>query len=918
MANTASERSHDFLESAITLFNKKDYRGAIIQIRNALQQDPRNLSARVLFGRALLRLGDGAAAERQLWTARNAGADEALVIVPLGQALMLQRKYKLLLDEIRIGNRLPHVEAEIRFMRGQAHLERNDLGPAEKELAVALKLAPNDGKVLLGLARLRHIDGKIDQAHELIERALKADPNLADAWHAKGEVLRFHRDYANALKYYDRTIELRPDHIPARLARAAILIDTNRHEKALEDVLVVRKILPDNPQASYLHAMILTVQGKYEEASSVIRDVSGFLDGVDADTVLSSPRATLLRGIINYSRRRFDEAYTYLARYVQLVPHHAGARKMLGYILLQRKDSLSAAKMLEPAKKLAPDDVELLTLLGTAHLRNGNYEKAAAVFQQASRLAPDAATLKTHLAISQLAIGQREAAATGLEEVMEASPSIGRSDIILGMIKLRNGDPDGALNIAKRLAEKEPDNPFPSNLAGLAHMQKGKLAEARTSFEMALNLQPSFTPPQFNLAALDLKEGKVDQAKQRYLDILERRPTETRAFMGLSTIAEKAGDVETAIKWLEQLKKVNQKDIKALLRLVSLYQKVGRVREAQQIAYGLEEQYPQNLDVLEAKAGTEIAIGQTAKAIATFRVASYAAKEIPTRMIRIANQQIKLRDYDGARSSLKVLISQDPDFIPAHIALVKLEARAGGTEKALEMAEALRMGYPNVPVGDLLVGDLLVELSEYEAAEKAYGAGLVKQNGALFAIRLYQVGKKQGKDREALSRLARWNRENPGNASVMRVLATAYMAGDPQKAIEAHEAFLRDRPKDPIILNNLAVLYQERGDPRALETAERAYDLAPGSPVLMDTYGWILVQQGDAAGGLRYLREAQARASSRIEIRYHIAVALKQLGREDEARRELKDILKSRQEFSGRAAAVTLLEQLRKKSPVTP
>lgn len=65
-AKTANDLSYEYYEDALRLFGLKDYRAALIQLKNALQQDHRNLSARVLLGKTYLRLGDGTAAERQL------------------------------------------------------------------------------------------------------------------------------------------------------------------------------------------------------------------------------------------------------------------------------------------------------------------------------------------------------------------------------------------------------------------------------------------------------------------------------------------------------------------------------------------------------------------------------------------------------------------------------------------------------------------------------------------------------------------------------------------------------------------------------------------------------------------------------------------------------------------------------------
>jgi putative PEP-CTERM system TPR-repeat lipoprotein len=913
-ASTAKERSYEFYESAISLFNKRDFRAALIQLKNALQQDPRNLSARVLLGKTLLSLGDGVGAERQLWSARNAGADEALIIVPLGRALMLQRKYKLLLDEVRAGNRVKPVEAEVRFLRGQAHLERRELARAEKDFQTAIALSGEHGKALLGLARLRHLEGENKEAEKFVDRALKVAPDNPDASYSKAEILRVRRDFAGALKHYSRTIEINDSHVPARISRAATFIDSNRHNDALADVLYIRRVLPQNPQGIYLHAMILTLNGKYAEANEALRDVANVLDNADPNEVVNDSRAMLLRGVIAYSRRRFDDAYPYLSRFVELVPHHAGARKMLGAILLRRDEALAAVKMLEPAVRIAPDDANLLALLGNAHMRNKDYEKATDAFQKAVEIAPDLKSIKTQLALSQLAIGDNVSATAELETVVAGNQSIGQAEIILGMAKLKDGDHRATLEIAERLSKKEPLNPFPSNLAGLAYLQAGMNAKARESFERALQLQPGYGPPQFNLASIDIAEGKVGQAKQRYESLLEQRPNETRAMMGLASIAEKAGELKSAINWLDQVKKIDETNIGAQLRLIALYQRIARDRDALQLAMELEERNPKNLDVLEAKAATEVATGQTTKAIATLRLAAYTAKQFPNRLMGIANRQLKLRDFEGAQSTLKTLISQDPDFLPAHIALVNLEAQSGGVENALDMAEALRTAYPNIPIGDMLAGDMLTKLKRYDEAEAAYRKGLSKGNGAGFAIRLFQLRKHQGKADLALQELKEWDNANPGRPGVQRVLATAYMnAGQTDKAISVHEAFAQAQPNDPAILNNLAILYLKKNDPRALATAERALKLAPGSPALLDTYGWILVQKGEASRGLRHLRDAQTRASNRPEIRYHIAVALNKLGRFAEAQREIKDLLGSKQEFADKRAAQLLLQKLQTK-----
>ena len=70
------------------------------------------------------------------------------------------------------------------------------------------------------------------------------------------------------------------------------------------------------------------------------------------------------------------------------------------------------------------------------------------------------------------------------------------------------------------------------------------------------------------------------------------------------------------------------------------------------------------------------------------------------------------------------------------------------------------------------------------------------------------------------------------------------------------------------------------------------------------------MQQGEAARGLELLRAAYSRASRRPGIRYHLAVALSRLGRADEARSHLNDILKMNDLGDLEPEARSLLNQL--------
>ena len=70
------------------------------------------------------------------------------------------------------------------------------------------------------------------------------------------------------------------------------------------------------------------------------------------------------------------------------------------------------------------------------------------------------------------------------------------------------------------------------------------------------------------------------------------------------------------------------------------------------------------------------------------------------------------------------------------------------------------------------------------------------------------------------------------------------------------------------------------------------------------------MQQGEYAQGLQLLREAHARTANDARVRYHLAVALHHLGRNKEAREELRLALATDTHFEGAEQALSLLNAL--------
>ena len=905
------QKASEYYENALEYFNGKDYAQAVIELKNALQADPRSLPARVLLGRVYVRIHDGASAEKELIRARRSGADNELTLVPLAHAYLMQQKFEALLDEIDIAGQGPEITGEVRILQGNAHLELRDLDKAEAAFAEASRLLPENAIAHLSMAKVHMHRAEFEAAEALLTTAAALAPNEAEVWFAKGELHRLAGDFEAAVSDYDVALELSPDHIETRINRAAVYIDLKRDDDAFADIKYAASIIPNDPQVAYLYGLILMRSGDLSEAEAVMTEALIMLSSRDPSLLLRHPPSLLLGGVLNYIQQNHEAAVRYLQRYVKLVPNHVDARRMLGGVYLQTGEPSLAIGVLRPAVRLSPGDAKLQALLGEAYTDNGQYGEATRILQNAVKLAPDLVRIRTQLAQTRLASGASRDAVKQLKAAMAADPEALRPGLILTSYYLHRRRFDEAIEVARSVAERAPDNPLPQNLMAAAYLGKGDRKEARKRFNRAIELNPNYVPAIFNLGRLDTSEGRLDRAAGRYHAIREIDPGHGRAMLELAKIAEHQGRMDDAVMWLENYRLAVPDDIDRQLRLVETYLRLELNDKAERLAYEIERAHPNKPEAVLMARRAELAAGMFDKAVPNLRKAAVTLADSAEGLYGVATMQVQALDLAAARDTLRLAVNADPDYLPVQVALVELEAQAGNIEQAREIALHVRDRKPELSIGDLIYGNLLMYEQRYAEAADAYAAGLRKEPSSELVIGFYRARRMDGDSDQAFRVLKAWVRKNPQDLLARQVLATAYIhEGRDATAIKHFERLRAKRPDDPGVLNNLAWLYHNVGDPRALAYAEQAYRLAPNEAATLDTLGWLLVRNGEPARGLTYLRQAQARASNDPRVRHHLAVALNALGKTKQARTELEAALGISTTFEGADEARALLRAL--------
>jgi cellulose synthase operon protein C len=598
--------------------------------------------------------------------------------------------------------------------------------------------------------------------------------------------------------------------------------------------------------------------------------------------------------MVSYAKNNITDARNYLSEFVQKDPSNAGAHALLGSIMMNRGETKKAIELLRTARIIAPDNPQILRLLGMTFMQAGDHQSAEMAFQKAITESSRTSSVHTMLALSHVRRGQNEAAINGLEAILRDDEKAANAGVMLGLVYLQEKKFDEAMRVARIMTKRLPNNPVPYNLMGVAQWGKNEITGARESLNRALEIDPNYVSAQSNLAKIEASLGETESAQARLKTIQKLPGVGIQPLIELARIAASKKQYEAAFKFLETARSLDIGNRNLKLSLIDMYLAAGRTDLAVQSARQLRNQGPDDLSTLERLGRAELAAGLTEDAKATFlRLAELSPSE--GKMLEPAARYLmRVGDQEGARKTLVKATLFDPDHLASHISLIRLEMKMELYDKALQRSNALIAKLPKQPVAYNLKGDVLLKTGKLKKAIRAYEAGLrIEESGPLL-IRLQLAHSALGNPKASFRRIKRWAAENPTDVPVRRVVADVYIGLKNTKAAIAEYEDLRNRElADADILNNLAWLYQQKNDDRALETAEEAYRLAPQNARVLDTLGWILVRdESNTARGLDYLRDAYSRAANRPAIRYHLAVALSQLDRKEDALNFLDGLLK--------------------------
>ncbi len=426
--------------------------------------------------------------------------------------------------------------------------------------------SPKAAEAYALIARIRVDSEEYELAREAYQSAIDRDPGTPQhKLDLASLLLRYMGKDQEALQLLDAALKHDPNLAAARILKASIVAQANPEEakKQLRQVLRSKMTVKQKNQARWMLARLCLRTGELEEAKRLAQELQKAKARSAGDAALITGLITLheartkedyekaynalkplersndlrvLWGLANAEERlgKENQAIGHYQKIVKLDPKHVGAHLHLASLMRRQRDPDEAMKHCQEALKERPGNRDALRIKALIHRdrssRHFNLEMAQVCYQRLLRQDPKSADVRLELAQLLLEMN-RPWLAMAHAQMAGVEQDSARYRLVLGRIYL----------YLHRARIPPPSGSKKSNLEmAVEHLQQAK-AKA-----------PSDAQVVFALASAHMAQKKPQAAIATLKPFLSRQPEMGLAYIWLANVHESEKQPREAIKVLER------------------------------------------------------------------------------------------------------------------------------------------------------------------------------------------------------------------------------------------------------------------------------------------------------------------------------------------------------------------------------
>jgi tetratricopeptide (TPR) repeat protein len=558
----AQERKVSYLQKSQTYFDQQNYDKARIELRNALQIDPKYVEARYLSGRVAEKRGELREAVGQYQAAIDENPKFNTARAAMARLYLLGGLPEKATELVDAGLKDEPQNPALLTVRAAIQAQAGRVVPALEDAEASYKLQPNDEYTVALLASLYKQSARLDKAIEVVTKGSKQLPKSVDLHVVLADLEASQQNYAALQQQLQQVIDLEPKVLTHRARLAQFLLfrkdvpgaeatwrkaikdlpDQQEPKLALIDLLWSQQgeaaatnemtamvaSEPDNAELKLKLGGYLERQNKLDQAEQIYREVIKKFDK-DASGLGARNRLAAL-----YLTKRNDptRAAALVAEVLKENAHDNDALILRANMALQKGDAATAITDLRGVLRDQPNSAPLMRALAKAHLQNHETSLAEETLRSALQTNPGDLPTRKELAQLLLQQGKADQARVMLDQLASVQGVSNDPEIIDAQFKaqLMAKDYAAAQQTAEKLQQLKPNAAVGWYFAGLAAEGQKSMDVARKQYETALDKQPDGAEPLAALVRLDVADKQIPRALQRLDKVIAANPKHSVAY----------------------------------------------------------------------------------------------------------------------------------------------------------------------------------------------------------------------------------------------------------------------------------------------------------------------------------------------------------------------------------------------------
>ena len=504
-----------------------------------------------------------------------------------------------------------------------------------------------------------------------------------------------------------------------------------------------------------------------------------------------NPEVWMFKGGLLRGLGKPDEALAAYDKVLALRPHDRNANLEKAYIRINQKKYAEARTEMEAARKAAPNSLLVTYAQALLDYSEGKNKEARESLQRILKSAPNHMPSVLLSGAVDLNLNSPEQAQMHLRKYLEVDPNNVYARKLMAQAMLKNAQPgDAAATLAPALNDTKDAQLLA--LAGESYMQARDFAKATAYLEKAVQQAP-------DMAAL-------------------------RTSLGMSRLSQ--GDTAKGIADLERATELDPKSDRALAALVQAEIGLKHYDKALAAANKLETLKPNDPQTYNLKATVLLSKGDVPAARAAFEKALQVQPTFFPAAANLAKLDVIEKKPDAARKRFEAILEKDKKNFGALSALAELAMLENRPDEATTLLEKAQ-------------------------AENADAIAPVLKLGN------HYLATKQ--EKKALTLARKFQAANPSNPELMDLLGQAQLANDDgQGALDSYSKLVNIVPKSALAQMRLAQAQGKlKNDAAAAESLKRASALQPNLLQARVAQVEVAMRRGRTDEALAMIRQLQ-------------------------------------------------------------